>query len=198
MQRRSVPRAARVRPIIDQSKGKRTMASLQIYDPFADTAVETLFRHFFRPDRTDRAAPQSIRVDVAENDKGYVVYAEIPGVKKDEIHVAIEGNQVTIAAEVKPLVAAAEGTRVLRSRALQRQRLPQLHAARRARRNGERSEVRQRRARVAARQEARRRRPQADGPVTERHATLRRRHRRCNGELSAQTVSFRASSPRDA
>ena len=91
------------------------MASLQIYDPFTDTAVETLFRNFLRTDRGDRAAPQGIRVDVAENDKGYAVYAEIPGVKKDEIHVAIEGNQVTIAAEVKPPVAPAEGTRVLRA-----------------------------------------------------------------------------------
>jgi HSP20 family protein len=87
------------------------MASLQIYDPFADPAVETLFRQFFRGDRGDRAAPQGIRLDVAENDKGYVVYAEVPGVRKDEIHVAIE----TIAAEVKPLVEAAEGTRVLRT-----------------------------------------------------------------------------------
>jgi HSP20 family protein len=91
------------------------MASLQIYDPFTDTAVDTLFRQLFRPERTDRSAPQSIRLDVAENDKGYVVYAEIPGVRKDEIHVAIEGNQVTIAAEVKPLAEPAEGTRVLRT-----------------------------------------------------------------------------------
>jgi HSP20 family protein len=91
------------------------MASLQIYDPFADPAMETLFRQFFRPDRGDRAAPQGIRLDVAENDKGYVVYAEVPGVRKEEIHVAIEGNQVTIAADVKPLVEAAEGTRVLRT-----------------------------------------------------------------------------------
>jgi len=91
------------------------MANLQIYDPFADAAVDTLFRQFFRPERGDRAAPQAIRVDVAETDKGYTVYAEVPGVAKDEIHVAIEGNQVTIAAEVKPLVAQVEGTRVLRT-----------------------------------------------------------------------------------
>jgi len=91
------------------------MASLQIYDPFTDTAVETLFRNFLRPGQSDRTVPHVVHVDVAENDKGYVVYAEIPGVKKDEIHVAIEGNQVTIAAEVKPLVTPAEGTRVLRA-----------------------------------------------------------------------------------
>ena len=91
------------------------MASLQIYDPFAEAAVDTLFRQFFRPERGDRAAPQGIRVDVAETDKGYTVYAEVPGVPKDEIHVAVEGNQVTIAAEVKPLIAQTEGTRVLRT-----------------------------------------------------------------------------------
>ena len=43
------------------------MASLQIYGPFADPAVETLFRQFFRPERSDRSAPQGIRLDVAEN-----------------------------------------------------------------------------------------------------------------------------------
>ncbi len=91
------------------------MASLQIYDPFADPAVETLFRNFFRPERADRAAPQGVRIDVAETDKGYVVHAELPGVRKDEIHVAIEGSQVTIAAEVKRSVEPAEGTRVLRT-----------------------------------------------------------------------------------
>ena len=32
---------------------------------------------------------------------GYVVRAEIPGVKKDDINVAIDGNQVEISAEVK-------------------------------------------------------------------------------------------------
>ena len=91
------------------------MASLQIYDPFTEGTMDTLFRTFLRGDRGDRAAPQGIRLDVAEYDKGYVVYAELPGVRKDEIHVAIEGNQVTIAAEVKPLVEAGEGTRVLRT-----------------------------------------------------------------------------------
>jgi len=90
------------------------MANLQIYDPFADAAVDTLFRQFFRPERGDRAAPQAIRVDVAETDKGYTVYAEVPGVAKDEIHVAIEGNQVTIAAEVKRR-GGGDQARVLRN-----------------------------------------------------------------------------------
>ena len=92
------------------------MASLQLYDPFADVGVEDLFRGFFRPVRSnERAAPAAIKLDVAENDKGYTVHAEIPGVKKDDIQVAIEGNQVTISAEVKRNGEVKEGDRVLRT-----------------------------------------------------------------------------------
>lgn len=92
------------------------MASLQIYDPFADTGFDDLFRGFFRPVRTsERQAPAPVKVDVTENDKGYLVHAEIPGVNKDEIQVAIEGNQVTISAEVKRNNEVKDGERVLRT-----------------------------------------------------------------------------------
>jgi HSP20 family protein len=92
------------------------MAQLQIYDPFADTGFDELFRGFFRPVRTDKAAaPAPVRIDVVETDKAYTVRAEIPGVNKDEIHVAIEGNQVTISAEVKRDFETKEGERVLRN-----------------------------------------------------------------------------------
>lgn len=92
------------------------MASLQLYDPFADAGIDDLFRGFFRPVRaTDRNVPAAIKVDVSENDKGYTVHAEIPGVNKDDIQVAVEGNQVTIAAEVKRNGEAKEGDRLLRT-----------------------------------------------------------------------------------
>ena len=93
------------------------MNQLTRYDPFADTGFDDLFRGFFRPVRL--AAPSvpavTIKMDVNETDKAYVVHAEIPGVRKDEIHVAIEGNQVTISAEVKKKSEQKEGDRVLRS-----------------------------------------------------------------------------------
>jgi HSP20 family protein len=91
------------------------MAHLQIYDPFADAGFDEVFRGFFQPVRPERNAPVPVKIDVTENEKGYVVRAEIPGVKKDEIHVAIEGNQVTISAEVKRETERKEGERVLRS-----------------------------------------------------------------------------------
>lgn len=91
------------------------LTSLQLYDPFAETAVESLLRSCCRPERGDRASPRGIRVDVSESDRGYLVRAELPGVKKDEIDVAIEGDRVTISAEVKRTAAPASDARVLRS-----------------------------------------------------------------------------------
>jgi HSP20 family protein len=84
------------------------------YAPFADPGFDELFRGCFRPVRVDKA-PATIRMDVVERDNAYVVKAEIPGVAKDDIQVSIEGNQVTIGAEVKRETEAKEGGRVLRS-----------------------------------------------------------------------------------
>lgn len=46
-------------------------------------------------------APGEIRIDVSENDKGYEVRAEVPGAKKEDIRVSIDGNFVSISAEVR-------------------------------------------------------------------------------------------------
>jgi HSP20 family molecular chaperone IbpA len=44
--------------------------------------------------------PVTIKMDVTETENGYLVHSEMPGVKKEDIDVAIEGNLVTITAEV--------------------------------------------------------------------------------------------------
>jgi len=122
------------------------MASLIPYDPLVDTGIDELFRGFFQPIRMEgRAAPVTIKMDVTEDDKSYTVHAEIPGVSKDDIQVTIEGNQVTLGAEVKREKEVKDGQRVLR-RALLRQRAPQHRPADRGRRNAERSPLRQGRA----------------------------------------------------
>jgi len=91
------------------------MHKLISYDPFGDAGFDDLFRGFFRPVRAATPAPVSIRMDVTERDQGYVVHAEIPGAKKDDIQVTIEGNQVTIGAEVKRQFAPKDGETLLRS-----------------------------------------------------------------------------------
>ena len=89
------------------------MNTVQVYGPFADAGLDELVRGFFRPARTARTGAAPISIDVIEKGDSYVVYAEIPGVSKEAIEVTIEGNAVTIAAEVKR--EAQEGERALRS-----------------------------------------------------------------------------------
>ena len=90
------------------------MNQLTAYDPFADAGIDELFRGFFRPVRVEKS-PATIKMDVTEQDNAYVVKAEIPGVGKEDIQVSIEGNQVTIGAEVKREKDVKDGERVLRS-----------------------------------------------------------------------------------
>ena len=91
------------------------MANLTRYDPF-ETGLEPfddLFRGFFRPVRMERELPQ-FRMDVKENDKAYTVHADLPGVKKEDIHVSIEGNTVAISAETRSESEQKEGEKVLK------------------------------------------------------------------------------------
>ena len=91
------------------------MNALQVYGPFADAGFEDLVRNFFKPVREARDTAAPIKVDVVEKPDSFVVRAEVPGVKKDDIHVTIEGNQVTISAEVKRETEQKDGERLLRS-----------------------------------------------------------------------------------
>jgi len=84
-------------------------------DPFKN--MDDLFRGFFvRPvDFNAPAALAPIRIDVSEKEGDYVVHAEVPGVKKEEIDVQIDGNVVSISAETKRQQEEKEGDRVLRT-----------------------------------------------------------------------------------
>ena len=60
-------------------------------------------------------SPSQIKVDVKETDGGYTVQAEVPGVPKEDIHVSIDGNVVSLRAEVRQHDQKTEGEKVLRS-----------------------------------------------------------------------------------
>jgi len=90
------------------------MNNLTLYDPLADAGIDELFRGFFRPVRMEKT-PATIKMDVAEAKDSYVVKAEIPGVAKEDIQVSINGNEVSIGAEVKREKDVKDGERLLRS-----------------------------------------------------------------------------------
>lgn len=94
------------------------MANVTRYDPFS---VDSVFDDFFKgflvrpmPMEGLPKAPQ-IKMDVHENDRSYTVKAEVPGVKKEDIHVSIDGNTVSISAEVKQASEQKEGDKLIRS-----------------------------------------------------------------------------------
>jgi HSP20 family protein len=96
------------------------MANITRFGPIED-AFDELFRGFFvRPvsfegPGTAAASAAQFRVDVTENDKAYTVHAEIPGVKKEDISITIDGDHVAIGAEVKKEKDVRNGERLLRT-----------------------------------------------------------------------------------
>ena len=85
------------------------MANLTRFDPFTELTglapmadLTDVFRSMLpRPGWRALEPEPMMRLDVSEHDREYLVHAEIPGVKKEDIHVAIDGARVSISAEVK-------------------------------------------------------------------------------------------------
>jgi len=97
------------------------MADLMRYDPFSDVSrfnpfhdFDDLFRGFLvKP--VVRDVHPAIKIDVSEDEKAYTVRAEIPGVKKEDISISVDGNEVSISAEVRKEEEQKEGEKVIRS-----------------------------------------------------------------------------------
>ncbi|NCN70539.1 MAG: Hsp20/alpha crystallin family protein [Rhodoferax sp.] len=60
-------------------------------------------------------SPSQIKVDVKESGDAYTIHAEIPGVPKEDIQVAVDGNMVTLRAEVKQQDSTGQDEKLLRS-----------------------------------------------------------------------------------
>ena len=92
------------------------MSTPRVNDLLAIEPFEDAFRRMLGPWRGDVAerAPQ-IKVDLNESDGSYTLKAEVPGVRKEDIDVRIDGNQVSISAEVKKESEEKKDGRVLRS-----------------------------------------------------------------------------------
>jgi HSP20 family protein len=81
-------------------------------DPFYN--VEDWFKNFgMRPFSMEMENAPTIKMDLSESDTAYTVRAEIPGVKKDDVKVQIDGKRVSISAETKQEKEEKEGERVI-------------------------------------------------------------------------------------
>jgi HSP20 family protein len=82
--------------------------------------VESMFEDFFAPaaqaaalSRWPEEGITSPRLNVTENDKSFMVQAEMPGVKKEDVKVAIDNQRVTIEAETRHEEEQREGENVV-------------------------------------------------------------------------------------
>ena len=99
------------------------MTNITRFDPFGDLVrfepfwdVEDFFRlPTMRGTWRNYPSVAPIKADVSEDEKAYYVKAEIPGLKKEDIKVSIEGNEVSISTNVTKEKEEKKGERVIRS-----------------------------------------------------------------------------------
>lgn len=69
------------------------MSNLRVLDPAFTDSFDSALRRFFAPVAIETDAPAlKMRVDVSEKGNAYLVKADIPGVKKEDINVRIDGK----------------------------------------------------------------------------------------------------------
>lgn len=88
--------------------------------PFVSRGLfDELFRdvnpgYFIKPLHGD-PLPSQIKVDIKENPNEFIVQAEIPGAGKENIHVNIDGNVISIRAQITQLDTESKDDKLLRS-----------------------------------------------------------------------------------
>ena len=92
------------------------MANVTRYDPFGELFDDFFKGYFVRPVMAEgRESAPRVKIDVTEQNGSFKVLAEIPGVKKEDIQVNVDGDQVSITAEVKQEKDVKEGERLVHS-----------------------------------------------------------------------------------
>jgi HSP20 family protein len=94
------------------------MSRLSLFEPGVSDSFETMLRRLRTPWHLEKDLldEMDVRVDVVEKEGVYKVRADLPGVKKENINVRIDGNIVQIDAETQDAKEfKEEGGKVLRS-----------------------------------------------------------------------------------
>lgn len=106
---------------------RRNPSSMASYRPRAfddqfgrlvENMFEDMLSPFTHPGALSQSAPDSAvspRLNVSETDKAFEVQAELPGVRKEDVKVAVEQQRVTIEGESKRETEQREGENVLYS-----------------------------------------------------------------------------------
>ena len=91
------------------------MSNVTRYNPFEELFTDFGKGFWVKPLGLPAEAELKMKLDVKEDDKSFTVHAEIPGVKKEDIHVDVEGDHVSVRAEVKQEKEEKKGEKVIYS-----------------------------------------------------------------------------------
>ena len=90
------------------------LKGLNRIDPLARDMDELFQGFFMKPFSWNQmTTPNPFPIDVTENDGAYIVRAEIPGFKKEDIQVSVHGDQVTVSAETQKEKEEKKGDQVI-------------------------------------------------------------------------------------
>jgi HSP20 family protein len=98
-------------PIV--SRPSRAIRELTLADSLRE-AENHFWELFVRPSRALLQVPE-MKLDLSEDDKSYQIKADVPGVKKEDIKVKIDGNLVSIGAEIRKDQDSGSGKKVISS-----------------------------------------------------------------------------------
>jgi HSP20 family protein len=91
------------------------MANVTRYTPFDELFDDFTKGFWLKPVSMPGTPELKMKLDVKEDEKAYTVHADLPGVSKDDIHVDVHGDQVSIRAEVKKEKEDKQGEKTLHS-----------------------------------------------------------------------------------
>ena len=91
------------------------MANITRYDPFEDFFKDFGKGFWVKPYAMPAETDLTMKIDVTEDDKGFSVKADIPGVKKEDIQVDVDEDRISVRAEVKKETEEKKGEKVVYS-----------------------------------------------------------------------------------
>jgi len=91
------------------------MANIVRYNPFEDLFADFGRGFWPRPFAFPAETEVKMKIDVNEDDKSFSIRADIPGVKKEDIQVDVDGDRVSLRAEVKKEKEEKKGEKVVYS-----------------------------------------------------------------------------------
>ena len=77
------------------------MANITRYNPFEDLLKDFGKGFWLKPLAFPAETELAMKIDVKEDDKSFIVKADIPGVKKEDIQIDIDDDHISLRAEVK-------------------------------------------------------------------------------------------------